>query len=210
MKKFNNLTSVPRDNIIPSSTRAASSFSQRSYEKYILKAPSAYLEQMFKVLSNVFLNATAEYFHFIKFRCIIESGLFDDSANASSEDELKECIDSIQRTIDTNRSKQRKDSISYLILVPSFVNLLNSIEDSVKARYYRKMIKNIFALDKKEKIKKIVEIIDRINKRVLFCVFNMNFRSLILLNNKDKNILRSLIKNINNDIAFRYKKSFEQ
>ena len=224
VKKNHILPPSPRDRKFPSTTRAASSFSQRSYKKNTQTIIKTSIDVIFKILSkiykpnliggfkllkkntqisqslllirgllakketflkisaltelknnqrfigvfkavsiisDIFLRTISEYFHFMKFRCIVESGLFDDSMDITSDDELKECIDSIQKTIDTNRSLKRKDSVSRSGIFPLFVNLLISVEESVKIRYYKKLMKKIFALNEIEKIKKFVHIIDK-------------------------------------------------
>ena len=88
-----------------------------------------------KILTVMYLNKIADIFHFMKFRCVIESGIFDESMGESSEEQFKNCLDSSDDTAlfkNVNRGK----SLSYLLYIQSFTNLMNSLEQKVRFRYY--------------------------------------------------------------------------
>ena len=92
-------------------------------------------------LNKVYLNHISELFYFMKFRCVVESGFFEESAIVeSSQDNLKDYIESIEKKRKKEKSYSHK-SISYFVNAPSFVNLMADVEISVLRRYFRILVK---------------------------------------------------------------------
>ena len=95
------------------------------------------------LLNKVYLNHISELFYFMKFRCVVESGFFEESAIVeSSQDNLKDYIESIEKKRKNEKSCSHK-SISYLVNAPSFVNLMADAEINVLRRYFGVLVKRL-------------------------------------------------------------------
>jgi hypothetical protein len=76
----------------------------------------------------------------MKFRCVVESGLFEDSSvGDSSKDDLRECLETLKKQVKSYDSQKRpsQKSITYLVTAPSFLNLLMSLEQKVRYRHFQ-------------------------------------------------------------------------
>ncbi|OMJ85594.1 hypothetical protein SteCoe_13073 [Stentor coeruleus] len=102
------------------------------------------IQEAVSKIHEVFNNKIAEIFYFMKFRCVVESGLFEDSSiDDSSKDDLgQSCNNTVLETLkkqikscDSQRRPSQK-SITYLVIAPSFFNLLMSVEQKVRFRHF--------------------------------------------------------------------------
>jgi hypothetical protein len=104
------------------------------------------IEAAVSVLNKIYLNRVSEQFFFMKFRCVVESGFFEESGIVeSSQDNLKEYIESIEKNRKKEKSYSHK-SISYLVNAPSFVNLMVEVESSVFKRQIRVLFNQLLKI----------------------------------------------------------------
>lgn len=154
-------------------------------------------------IREVFNNKIAEIFYFMKFRCVVESGLFEDSSvGDSSKDDLRECLETLKKQVKRYDSQKRPSqrSITYLVTAPSFFNLLMSVEQKVRYRhfyYFCNLIVKIYT-----QVLQGLEILTKIYK---------GFMTLSLRSIKKQAItrkvyvktLKNLCENLEKDVKFR-------
>lgn len=154
------------------------------------------IEASYKI-SDIFANKIAEIFFFMKFRCVIESGLFEDS----SKDDLKECLETLKRP--ENRinidKKLPKKSLSYLLLMPSFVNLILSLESKVRVKYYLEFCKIV--IGNNEKVCFGVRIIEKLYKKNALEAFRALKRYGITCKFYRK-VMKNLCDNLEKDVKY--------
>lgn len=177
------------EKLFPSSTRAASSFSQRSFDKpplrnikisaidkifraiskihqktlkkaylalyeldeKIAKKKKKSLENCIKkleknknvalgaeIIGKLVIRAIAGFFHFMKFRCVIESGIFDGD---SSKEEVKECIENIEQPLEI-----RRNSVFVELLLKVLVKAMLKPKRSCGSteKYWKSALKLVF------------------------------------------------------------------
>ncbi|OMJ70064.1 hypothetical protein SteCoe_32049 [Stentor coeruleus] len=148
-------------------------------------------------ITDIFADKIAEIFFFMKFRCVIESGLFEDS----SKDDLKECLETLKKPengINPDK-KLPKKSLSYLLLMPSFVNLILSLESKVRIKYYMEFCKII--IGKYEKICFGVRIIEKLHKKNALESFRAIRRYEITCKLYRK-VMKNLCDNLEKDVKY--------
>ena len=155
-----------------------------------------------RILTVMYLNKIADIFHFMKFRCVIEIGIFDESIGESSEEQLKDCLDSIE-DVSLFKSIKRGKSLSYLLYIKSFANLMHNIEEKARFRHY-----------------------EDIKSAILHCHdaggINIEYTQILSLNEirntrqtclnikLQKSALNSIFRNLSKDIVYKYMRCIEQ